>query len=64
MIYLNSFEDIDTSTKQTIDNYLQFISQLVKGIFIFKNKDKEIKNIVDKCNVDTEICNRLSIIQT
>jgi hypothetical protein len=64
VIYLNSFEDIDTSTKQTIDNYLQFISQLVKGIFIFKNKDKEIKNIVDKCNVDTEICNRLSIIQT
>jgi len=64
VIYLNSFEDIDTSTKQTIDNYLQFISQLVKDIFIFKNKDKEIKNIVDKCNVDTEICNRLSIIQT
>jgi len=33
--YLNSFEDIDISTRQTIHNYLQFISERAKGILTF-----------------------------
>ncbi|CAF0977804.1 unnamed protein product [Adineta steineri] len=32
--YLNSFEDIDTSTRQTMDNYLQFISQRANGTIL------------------------------